>query len=83
MHSPTPMPTQTSARILSTPSCTSPALSYISPPSSTMKPTPPAPIEETNQILPEKDLNLKDLFEAKSVTDTTATVYRSELPPKT
>ena len=61
----------------------SPALSCTSPPPSTMKPTPPAPMVETNQISPQKDLNLKDLFEAKSVTDTTATVYRSELPQKT
>lgn len=62
---------QTSTQTLSATIHRSPTLSRASPPSSIMKPTLPAPTKESNEKLP-KNLNLNDLFEAKSVTDTAA-----------
>ena len=60
-----------------------------------MKPTPSAQTKETKEVS-SQDINLKDLFEAKSVTDNidttvatqqeqykVSTAYRPELPPKT
>ena len=71
------MPAQTSTQTLSATIHRSPTLSRASPPSSIMKPTLPAPTKESNEKLPE-DLNLNDLFEAKSVTDTAAVTEQEQ-----
>ena len=60
-----PTPVQTSAHTLSAPSHRAHTPSCTSLPSSSMKSTPPAQSEKVSS----QDINLKDLFEAKSVTD--------------
>ena len=42
-----------------------------------MKPIPPAQSEETKEVS-YQDINLKDIFEAKSVTDNTDTIAATQ-----
>ena len=67
-----PTPVQTSAHTLSAPSHRTHTPSRTSLLSSSMKPILPAQSEETKEVS-SQDINLKDLFEAKSVTDNTDT----------
>ena len=71
------MPMQTSAHTLSAPSHRPPTPSRTSLPSSSMKPIPPAQSEETKEVS-YQDINLKDIFEAKSVTDNTDTIAATQ-----
>ena len=72
-----PTPVQTSEHTLSTPSHRTHTPSRTSLPSSSMKPIPPAQSEETKEVS-SQDINLKDLFEAKSITDNIGTIAATQ-----
>ena len=72
-----PTPVQTSAHTLSAPSHRTHTPSSTTLPSSSMKPIPPAQSEETKEVS-SQDINLQDLFKAKSVTDNTDTIAATQ-----